>query len=237
MQIEGLVSLATGATSILAAPPMILGTRGGDGWALRGWVRLEGSTRIALLVSRARRRDQRDGLQHTMLVDTRVDGRLEPGLQWELAWRVSDKARPVWQDATPWLPPDMVRGIRRRALSAQLRSRRGPVTWRLELRTLAVDDRRRSLLAAAVATPLGHALELRGGLAHAWGGAVDLISVLVPVPGRVLARHWGAWQGETWLGWGRGRGSLRWSASLHLRRPATGGAPVPALRMEAILSL
>ena len=233
--LEGMMSLAEGATTRLAAAPMTLGTRGGHGWVLRGTGRLADGTRVGVLVACGRRRDRRPGPDRLLLVDAQATGRTAHQLQWEIGWRVSGRERPVWAEAAPWLPPTVMPGTQRQALSAQLRDRHGPVTWRLELRTLAVNGRRRSLLAVAGARRLVDGLDLRGGLAHAWGAPVDLISVLVPVPGRVLARHWGRWQGETWLGCGRSRSALRWTASLHLRRSTLGGAPVPEFRIEFVL--
>ena len=226
---------AEGATTRLAAPPMTLGTRGGAGWALRGTGRLGDGTRVGVLVAGGRRRDRRPGLNRLLLVDAQATGRTAHQLQWEVGWRASGQERPVWAEAAPWLPPTVVPGTQRQALSAQLRDRHGPVTWRLELRTLAVDARRRSLLAVAGARRWENGFDLRGGLAHAWGEPVDLVSVLVPVPGRVLARHWGRWQGETWLGCGRSRDALSWTASLHLRRSTLGHAPVPEFRIEVVL--
>jgi hypothetical protein len=53
----------------------------------------------------------------------------------------------------------------------------------------------------------------RVGHALAWGRPVDLVSVINPVPGLVMPRHWGNWLGETHAGLGlRSRSWEFWGA-------------------------
>ena len=209
----------------------------GRGWALRGSGSFPGGPRVGLLLTRAERRDRYPGPETRNLVELFVAGRNRAGLTWELTWRLDRRIRKVWKDGWPWLPPEARPGLRRATLGLTLGRAVGPSLWRCGLRSLAVDGAttsgRRTLVSVQGRGVWGRHASWRGGYTLAWGDPVDLVSVLVPAPGRVVPRHWGRWRSETWLGLGLSQGPWRLAGSVHRREAAEPSAIQLEWRVEA----
>jgi len=226
--------------SPLASGHELTGTRGGDGWAARGAWQAAPQVRFFALVSGRHRRMGGPGRERRRLLELQARYRANTGLEARVRYRGTNTDAAVWDADWPWEPPGSAPLGRRRTLGLTLvRTLAGPradVTLRADLRTLTLTGAgtsgRRSLLGLEFRRRTDRGTVLRAGWHEAWGDPVDLVSAVSPLPGRLAARHWGAWRGEIWGGLahvGR-RGAL--SAAVHLRRPREEGPDVVECRTE-----
>ena len=152
------------------------------------------------------------------------------GLLIALRLRRVARLETTWSERLPWEPATQAPIGTRTLASALAEWEAGTAQVTAQWRSFAVGD-------AAVAgtrqlATLGWRRDLGRGWAGwaessvAWGDPVDLVHGLVPLPGLVVARHWGRWRSEGMAGasFASGGLSLRLAAARRVPEPAAGSA-------------
>ncbi len=213
----------------LGQRPGLLKGDEGRAWAVRMVTRLGPVTRLAALWGQSHTRHL--GSEAQLELNSTGDFILthRPDRTWTLSSRVlvTGKDRRTWEGRFPWLPPES-NPIKHKSLvqgtvGHLADGRDVKFTAKLLRQVDASGTRWRRLWSLRGHFALGETRRIRAGYGQAWGEEVDLVTALVPVPGRILPRHWGQWQSETHLalGWHRAGGEFWLAASW--RRPETLG--------------
>jgi len=130
-----------------------------------------------------------------------------------------------WSPREPWLPATSGEPLLKTSLSAGLHRDSGGLRAAVQWRSLSVTGGatrgNRQLLALSANRRWPGGWEAWCDIGAAWGENVDLVRALVPLPGQVTARHWGAWRSETCAGAGRRWGPLQVHAAVAQRWPET----------------
>lgn len=145
-----------------------------------------------------------------------------------LRCRRTSRSDLAWSAREPWLPATAIEPLVKTSLAAGLEhddgSRRAALHWRSFTVTGGGTEGNRQLLSLSGLRRWPDGWEAWFDATTAWGDGVDLVRALVPLPGLVTARHWGAWRAETLVGGGR-----RWNGVLVraavARRLPTAAAP------------
>jgi hypothetical protein len=193
----------------LGQRPGLLKGDEGRAWALRVAARLGPATKLAALWGQSSTRHL--GSEAQLELNSTGDLILthRPDRTWTLSSRVlvTGKDRRLWQGRFPWLPADSY-PIKHKSLVQGTVGYIAPgrdlkLTAKLLRQVDASGTRWRRLWSVRGHFAVGETRRIRAGYGQAWGDEVDLVTALVPVPGRILPRHWGQWQSETHLalGW------------------------------------
>lgn len=213
------------------------------GWAARlawraraqeSWELLLQGARLEPDLSPPRRRTLR-------LAEVGWSRRLGGGVQAGARLRHTERPETVWAERAPWEPavtgPPGARTLvtatldwsgAAGALAGQWRSFRAGTTGG------STPGGTRQLVALGGRRELGRRLAVWADAATAWGDDADLVRAVLPIPGVVVARHWGDWASEVVAGLRLEAGPVSLRAGLARRLPATPAgdgqaAPKPAL--------
>jgi hypothetical protein len=158
--------------------------------------------------------------------------RFRAELRGEIRWRRQSKEIRNWLEQSPWLPPALSSRSEREQLVLSAEriwpSLRLLLTYRSRQELADRGDpevvawRRRSLVSLTAQWQPPGAWRARGGWHVAWGDPVDLVSVVSPLPGIVVPRHWGHWRAETQAGLERRWDNLRIQLGGAARQPREG---------------
>ncbi|MBK9473593.1 MAG: hypothetical protein IPO18_15180 [bacterium] len=217
-----------------AGPTAVLPAGARHGWAVRLAWRDRGQGGLELLAQGAAQSVAGTSTRRRSLavLEAAWDRRVAPGTLASLRVRRADRSDLTWDERAPWQPGVTGQPAVRTLLSAGLDWERGPAhlgaCWRSFAVAGSTNDGNRQLFGITGRYARGGRWSAWADLATAWGDPVDLVRGLVPLPGVVAARHWGAWRSEALVGLGWGGGSLQLRAALARRLPAQ-----PAVGMEA----
>jgi hypothetical protein len=240
--LEGQLAAAdAGPPPPLAGRPAVLPAWRGWGWALRARGRLSSATQgQALLASGCGREPPGESpvQQRESTLELGLRARLTDRWRCEIRGRLQREEGWGWVDRAPWLPPALYRSLCRQRCVLRVEHLAEASRLVLSLRLQSQSDpsdadapvpvRTRRLISLQVERRWREHWRFRVAGSWAWGDALDLLSVIAPVQGLVLPRHWGSWAEETLLGAEYGRGPCRWQAAAAWRTPATcdgGGHP------------
>jgi len=209
----------------LGMRPQVLDSWLGRGWALRLAMRPGPEYRLRVLVC-ARTSDPagEDPRRNSTLIDALLDGRQARHWEWQLRWRRQGDR--TWDRAAgwSWLPDQPGSLGEVTTFLCQIR-RRFAVGWiksGLRARSVAGSERDGTRLAWT----WGCVWRGRPGLTlrlqqdTAWGDDVDLVTVINPLQGYLVPRHWAAWKNQAVVGVGWEPGRWRVQAGTAIRTPA-----------------
>jgi len=216
-------------------PAAVLPTGARSGWAFRlGW-RDRGQGALELLLQGARlwpdsslprRRTQQ-------VVEVAWERRAGPGLTLALRARRTARAETAWSERSPWLPGEVMPAATRTVFTAVLEWDGKPARLAGQWRSFSLGTDSgggtRQLISFAARRSLSHRWTGWAEAATAWGEPVDLVRGMTPLPGVVVARHWGRWQSEVMAGLAGAWGpvSIRLALARRLPEPGTSGSPEP----------
>jgi hypothetical protein len=200
------------------------------GWAARlawrarareSWELLLQGARLEPELSPPRRRTLR-------LAEVGWSRRLGGGLQGGARLRHTERPETAWPAGAPWEPAVTGPAGARTLVTATLdwTGGAGALTgqWRSFRAGTAAGGTpggTRQLVALGGRRDLGRRLAVWVDAATAWGDDVDLVRAAQPLPGVVVARHWGDWASEVVAGLRLDAGPLSLRAGLARRLPAT----------------
>ncbi|MBK8165913.1 MAG: hypothetical protein IPK64_08105 [bacterium] len=228
LRLELLSGLADGVGRGTAA---VLPGEARRGWAVRVAWRDRGAGALEILAQGS------SGPEAQVAPKRRQAGVLEAG--WErrtggalsvhLRCRRTTRSDLAWSAREPWLPGTTGLPLVRTSLAAGVEhddgSRRAALHWRSFTVTGSGTEGNRQLVAVTGVRRWPGGWEAWFDATTAWGEQVDLVRAVVPLPGLVTARHWGAWRAETLAGAGRRWGAVIVRAAVARRLPvaATSG--------------
>ncbi len=220
LDVEGqLAARDPGYVPLSGASPQALPSDGDHGWAVRAQWR--GDRIRCQAMAGASQALRRVGDFPATASVRRLELTLLGGEPRHVNWRgrLASKVETVrgWSERLPWLPPAEISSRRESRLSARLSGHAGPLALRVAAGAAGLSRRLadgtttagwRTLVSLRADGRLGSGLEFRLNQVWAWGTAVDLVSVEVPVAGFARPRHWGrrdrerslglCWRGPTW---------------------------------------
>jgi hypothetical protein len=218
-------------------PVAVLPSGARSGWACRlGWrdrgqgaleVLLQGA-RLWPELSPTRRRTQQ-------VVEMAWERRAGPGLTATLRARRTARSESTWSERNPWQPAEASPAATRTTLTAALEWERNDTRLTAQWRSFAVGagsgGGTRQLMSFGARRGLGRRWGAWVDAATAWGEPVDLVRGLAPLPGLVVARHWGRWHSEVMAGATGDLGALsvRLALARRLPEPGTADDPEPGL--------
>lgn len=215
--------------------PACLLTWRGVGWCLRTRVRLGESTRLGGLAAWSRGRDPDTALgdrRQRQRLDLSLAGRVAARGRWRLQLRGRADREAAWSPEAPWLPPRSEIAPLRLGVALHVQHPVADGRLSLDWRQQRDDGHVRQLLRCGWRRDWRR-VRLRAEVQSAWGEAVNLVSLAVPVPGYYVVQHWGRWVSGGWLGL-EGRGAWRWQLAVVARWPVE---PASRARLEGRLGL
>ncbi len=232
--LEGQLAAAeAGPPPPLAGRPAVLPAWRGWGWAVRAQARLSLALQGQGLLAAGCGREppgESPVRQRESTLELGLRARLPGGWRCEIRGRLQQEERWGWRDRASWLPPALERSLRRQraVLRIERLGEAGRLVLSLRLQSqgdpgdpvTTVPVRTRRLICLQIERRWRQRWRFRAAGSWAWGDDLDLLSVIAPVPGLVLPRHWGHWAEESLLGAEYVQGPCRWQAAAAWRTPA-----------------
>ncbi len=218
------------AGSIMGGRPGVLGSWGGNGWAIRLKKRLAGRWLIQVLWADSNGPHWKGShqRQRKRLADIMIQGRLSRGWKMRVRWNERTRLTDGWSEEFPWLPPAPLSEDKRVGFAVDLKKQDGLKEWVIFLRSLGRDGAgsvgRRTLTGVRHRRAISNTISCLMSYQWAWGDAVDLVSAVNPVRGLILPRHWGSWAAETLVGVEFQTGFGRLMAAFSRREPVADNA-------------
>ena len=195
-----------------------------QGWAVRLQWRDRGHGALQLLLQGARQwpratSPRRRALQVAELAWERRSG---PGVTVSIRARHAARRETTWSERAPWEPGDEAAAAMRTLVAADV-DWEGPGTsltgrWR-SFTVAGGTGGTRQIISLGGRHHLSQNINLWTEVAAAWGDPVDLVTALAPLPGLVVARHWGHWRSEAAGGVAAAWGPLALRAAVARRLP------------------
>ncbi len=212
-------------------PAAVLPAGARTGWAVRAVWRDRGAGSCDFLLQGARTQPQLSSASRraVRVAEMSWSARPRPGLQVSLRLRRSERLETAWSERQPWEPaveaPTGIRTLASAAAAWDIGRTKVAAQWRSF--TVDAPTSRGSRQLATISWRRDFSRGLAGWVesASAWGDAVDLAQGVSPLPGLVVARHWGGWRSEILAGLSVDHGPVRLRAAAANRRPEK--APKP----------
>ncbi len=230
-KVEGAAAWSCGGQpSPLAQRPAVLSGWEGRGWALRSVARPVRGMTLNCLVAGAEEADPTGTqLSRRGLVEFMAGFVPSPGWRGSLRWRDRRDGGEAVSPRYPWQPVLAAETEHEITTAAVLTWTGAGARVRTSVRSrdtaAAGEGAARYLWTVSGRWLTDNRWRLRASWGTAWGDETDLVSVLSPLRGYVIPRHWSRWRQEWMIGAGREIGSWRLQAGIAVRDPAPSSAP------------
>lgn len=221
----GVASGSGGPGSPLAVRSPLLKGDQGHGWAFRGAWRSRQGVRMTLLATESSFRTgiMEPGRELVRAWDIMATVRTAPTVSLSARLRTTSQQRWEWSDRYRWQPATLVHRASRiqgqvRLAWTPMKNRSLFLTGRFIQKGSPAASPVRALIGVHGLWNLNPEVQLRCGYGAAWGDPLDLVSAISPLPGLVVARHWGSWQSESFVGLGVRQWGWRFRGAVSFRR-------------------